>query len=415
MKRSVLVTLGAVVLIIAGVADQRAYGQRAATEAAGSVPLFDVDPAWPKLPNNWVMGLVSSVAVDQRDHVWILHRPRVVAADKRTSAAPAVLEFDAAGQFVQAWGGPADGIEWPDAEHGIYVDDKDGIWIGGSARKNAAVCEGGQCTRNDDMLTKFTSQGKFVMQIGRRDQSTGPTDTKNVHAATDVFVYRKTNELFVSDGYQGPGPQGNCRVVVFDATTGAFKRFFGAFANAPLCDPADAEGDGGGGRLGRGRGAAARGNAAAAPALDTQGPGPAQFGTVHGIELSNDGLVYVADRGNRRIQVFDLNGKYIDQVFINRSGPNTQSAAGLAFSPDSEQKFMYVADYGNSHIVVVDRKKMTVLYQFGARSARPGDFQGIHNIAVDSKGNLYTAEVAPGARAQRFVFKGMGAVPTPAN
>src|SRR5262245_4058274 len=404
MKRRVLIHLSAVVLVIAGVASQRAYSQRAATGAVGLVPLFEVDPAWPKLPNNWVMGLVSSVAVDQGDHVWILHRPRVVAADKRKSAAPAVLEFDAAGKFVQAWGGPAAGIEWPDSEHGIYVDDKDGIWIGGSSRKNAGVCEGGPCTRNDDMLTKFTTKGKFVMQIGHRDQSTGAKDTKNVHAATDVFVYRKTNELFVSDGYQGPGPQGNCRVVVFDATTGAFKRFFGAFANPPLCG-ADPEGEGGRGR----------GNAAAAPALETQGPGPAQFGTVHGIELSNDGLVYVADRGNRRIQVFDLNGKYIDQVFINRSGPNAQSAAGLAFSPDSEQKFMYVADYGNSHIVVVDRKKLNVLYQFGTRSARPGDFQGVHNIAVDSKGNLYTAEVAPGARAQKLVFKGMGAAPAPAN
>jgi hypothetical protein len=404
VKRSVLINLVAVVLLVTGVASQRAHGQRAATGAVGSVPLFEVDPAWPKLPNSWVMGLVSSVAVDSRDHVWILHRPRVVPADKRKLAAPPVLEFDAAGKFVQAWGGPADGIEWPDSEHGIYVDDKDGVWIGGSSRKNATVCETARCTRNDDMLTKFTPQGKFVMQIGRRDQSTGAVDTKNVHAATDVFVYRKTNELFVSDGYQGPGPQGNCRVVVFDATTGAFKRSFGAFGNKPMCDNvvADAEAGGGGGR-------------GAAPKLDTEGPGPSQFGTVHGIELSKDGLVYVADRGNRRIQVFDLNGKYINQVFINRSGPNAQSAAGLAFSPDPQQKFMYVADYGNSHIVVLDRKTLTVLYQFGARSAKPGDFQGIHNIAVDSKGNLYTAEVAPGARAQKFVFKGLGAVPTPAN
>lgn len=406
MKRSVLIRLGAVVLLLAGVTNQQVHSQSGRTGAAGTVPLFEVDPAWPKLPNNWVMGLVSSVAVDQRDHVWILHRPRVVEADKRKSTAPAVLEFDAAGQFVQGWGGPADGVEWPDAEHGIYVDDKDGVWIGGSSRKGAAVCEAGTCTRNDDMLMKFTAQGRFVMQIGRRDQSTGPKDTRNVHAATDVFVYRKTNELFVSDGYQGPGAQGNCRVVVFDATTGAFKRFFGAFANAPLCDSATAEGEGGGGGRGRGRGAA--------PALETQGPGPAQFGTVHGIELSNDGLVYVADRGNRRIQVFDLNGKYVDQVFINRGGPNSQSAAGLAFSTDPAQTFMYVADYGNSHIVVVDRKTLSVLYQFGARSAKPGDFQGIHNIAVDSKGNLYTAEVAPGARAQRFVFKGMGPAPAAA-
>jgi NHL repeat-containing protein len=397
MKRNVLVGVAAVVLLVAGVANQRAHGQRAAAGGAGSVPLFQVDPTWPKLPNNWVMGLVSSVAVDQRDHVWILHRPRVVPADKRKSAAPAVLEFDAAGKFVQGWGGPAEGIEWPDAEHGIYVDDKDGIWIGGSSRTNAGVCEGGKCSRNDDMLTKFTTQGKFVMQVGRRNQSTGAKDMKNVHSATDVFVFRKTNELFVSDGYQGPGAQGNCRVVVFDAGTGAFKRMWGAFGNTPLCEPLPA----GGGD-------------AEPPAqpLETTGRGPAQFGTVHGIELSSDGLVYVADRGNRRIQIFDLNGKYIDQVFINRSGPSPSSAAGLAFSPDSEQQFMYVADYGNSHVVVVDRRKLTVLYQFGARSAKPGDFQGIHNIAVDSKGNLYTAEVAPGARAQRFVFKGMGAPPT---
>jgi DNA-binding beta-propeller fold protein YncE len=397
MKRSVLIRLAALALVLAGVAPWPAHGQ-AGNAGTGTVPLFEVDPAWPKLPNGWVMGLVSSVAVDQRDHVWILHRPRVVAADKRTSAAPAVLEFDANGRFVQGWGGPADGVEWPDAEHGIYVDDANGVWIGGSARTGAAVCEAGTCTRNDDMLTKFTAQGQFVMQIGRRDQSTGPRDTRNVHAATDVFVYRKTNELFVSDGYQGPGAQGNCRVVVFDATTGAFKRSFGAFANSPQCDSATAEGDG----AGRG----------AAQAPGPQGRGPAQFGTVHGIELSNDGLVYVADRGNHRIQVFDLNGKYIDQVFINRA--DAQSAAGLAFSTDPDQTFMYVADYGNSHIVVVDRKTLTVRYQFGARSAKPGDFQGIHNIAVDSKGNLYTAEVAPGARAQRFVFKGMGPVPAAA-
>jgi DNA-binding beta-propeller fold protein YncE len=403
MKRNGLVGLAAVVMLVAAVATtQRVLGQSAVAGKVGSVPLFEVDPSWPKLPNNWVMGLVSSVAVDSRDHVWILHRPRVVPAEKRKDAAPPVLEFDANGKFVQAWGGPAAGIEWPDSEHGIYVDDKDGIWIGGSSRKGAGVCEGGKCARNDDMLTKFTAQGKFVMQIGHRDQGTGSKDQKNVHAATDVFVYRKTNELFVSDGYQGPGPQGNCRVVVFDANTGAFKRYFGAFGNAPQCDATAEEGDGGGGR-------------GAAPALETTGPGPKQFASVHGIELSNDGLVYVADRGNRRIQIFDLSGNYIDQVFINRAGPNAQSAAGLAFSTDPDQKFMYVADYGNSHIVVVDRKSLKVLYQFGVRSAKPGDFQGIHNIAVDSKGNLYTAEVAPGARAQRFVFKGLGTAPAPAN
>ncbi len=406
MKCNLLVGVAAVVLLSAACADQQAKSEGApaataapAAAAADTVPLFEVDASWPQLPNNWVMGLVSSVAVDSRDHVWILHRPRVVPAEKRKNAAPAVLEFDADGKFVQAWGGPADGIEWPDSEHGIYVDDKDGIWIGGSSRKGAGVCEGGKCARNDDMLSKFTAQGKLVMQIGHRDQSSGANDMKNVHAATDVYVYRQTNELFVSDGYEGPGVQGNCRVVVFDAGTGAFKRMWGAFANTPKCEPDAPDPPAG----------------SPEPALETTGQGPAQYGSVHGIELSNDGLVYVADRGNRRIQIFDLSGKYIDQVFINRAGPNAQSAAGLAFSTDPDQKFMYVADYGNSHVVVVDRKTLKVLYQFGARSAKPGDFQGIHNIAVDSKGNMYTAEVAPGARAQRFVFKGLGAVPAATN
>jgi hypothetical protein len=409
MKRKKLVGPAVIALAVAVVVGQRAPGHAAA--ATQAVPTFEVDSTWPKLPNNWGMGVTSSVAVDQRDHVWILHRPRVgVAADK--TAAPPVLEFDAAGKFVQGWGGPGDGYDWPDSEHGIYVDDKDSVWIGGSSRMGAAVCQGGRCSRGDDMLLKFTPKGKFVMQIGHRDQSTGSADQKNVHAATDVFVYRKTNELFVSDGYEGPGAQGNCRVIVFDAATGAFKRMWGAFGNPPSCLP-PAPGRGGRGR-GAGAGAPASGNAPPPPqpALETEGTGPQQLGTVHGIELSNDGLVYVCDRENRRIQVFTLAGKYVNQVFINRSGPANGSAAGLAFSPDREQRFMYVADYGNSHVVVLDRKTLEVLYQFGDRSPKPGDFQGIHNIAVDSKGNLYTAEVAPGDRAQRFVFKGLSSRPS---
>jgi len=128
---------------------------------------------------------------------------------------------------------------------------------------------------------------------------------------------------------------------------------------------------------------------------------------VHAVKVSNDALVYVADRPNRRVQVFTPEGKFVTQTFINRSGPSPQSAAGLAFSPDAQQQFLYVADYGNSHIAVLDRKSLKVLYEFGQRSDKPGDFQGLHHLAIDSKGNLYTGEVAPGARAQRFVFKGL--------
>ncbi len=129
---------------------------------------------------------------------------------------------------------------------------------------------------------------------------------------------------------------------------------------------------------------------------------------MHGVKVSNDGLVYVADRPNRRVQVFTPEGKYVTQVFINRTGPSAQSAAGVAFSPDKDQQFLYVADYGNSHIAVLDRKSLQVLYQFGERSEKPGDFQGLHHMAVDSKGNIYTGEVAPGCA--RAALRVQGAV-----
>jgi len=372
------------VAVVAAVATLSNTGAQA---QARKVPVFEVDPAWPKLPNNWIMGHVASVAVDRHDHVFMLHRPNTIPEDKRKNSAPPVLEFDAAGKFVNAWGGPGQGYDWPDSEHGIAVDYKDHVWIGGSAPVAPSL-------RNldDDMLLKFDNKGKFLLQIGGRSVSKGNADTKSVHQSADVFVWPKTNEAFVADGY------GNRRVIVFDADTGAFKRQWGAFGNTPI-DVVPAP---------RGGGAGAGGGRGAAPALDTEGQGSPQFGgPTHAVKVSNDGLVYVADRPNRRVQVFTPEGKYITQVFINRAGPSPQSAAGLAFSPDAQQQFLYVSDYGNSHIAVLDRKSLQVLYQFGQRSDKPGDFQGLHQLAIDSKGNIYTGEVAPGARAQRFVFKGL--------
>ena len=397
MERSTFRHLGvvlacvAVIAAVATLSNDRAQAQAPAT--ATRVPVFEVDPAWPKLPNDWAVGHVASVAVDRRDHVWMLHRPNTIPEDRRSHAAPPVLEFDASGKFVNAWGGPGPGYDWPDSEHGIAVDYKDHVWIGGSAPVAPSL-------RNldDDMILKFDNKGKFLLQIGGRSVSKGNADTKTVHQSADVFVWPKTNEAFVADGY------GNRRVIVFDADTGAFKRQWGAFSNAPIDVPPAARGGGGGGA----GGATAGGGRGAAPVLDTEGNGSPQFGgPVHAVKVSNDGLVYVADRPNRRVQVFTPDGKFVTQTFINRSGPSPQSAAGLAFSPDAQQQFLYVADYGNSHIAVLDRKSLQLLYQFGQRSEKPGDFQGLHHLAIDSKGNLYTGEVAPGARAQRFVFKGL--------
>ena len=371
-------------------------GVPAAAQSGDQMPVFEVDTAWPpKLPYNWIMGHVASVAVDSRDHVFLLHRPNTIPPEDRARSAPPVVELDADGKFVNAWGGPGiAGFDWPDSEHGIAIDFRDNVWIGGSAPVAPSLRK-----LDDDMLLKFDKRGKFLLQIGGRSASKGNKDTQERSSSPRTSSSRpKTNEAFVADGY------GNRRVIVFDADTGAFKRMWGAFGNEPI-DAASSTGFAP--AAGQGRGAA--------PALDTEGDGSPQFGgPVHGVKVSNDGLVYVADRSNRRVQVFSPDGKYVTQVFINRAGPSPGSAAGVALSPDSAQRFMYVADYGNSHIAVVERKSLRVLYQFGQRSPKPGDFQGLHHIAVDSKGNIYSGEVAPGARAQRFRYKGLSSTP-PAN
>ena len=370
----------------------------AQTAGSGKFPVFEPDNAWPKLPNNWVLGNVSKIAVDKHDNVWLIHRPRTVPADK--TPAPPVVELDANGKFVQAWGGEGTGYDWPDAEHNVFVDYKDNVWISGSSPSGQSKTK-----RSDDMVIKFTNSGKFLMQIGGRTVSQGSTDPKSVNKPGDIFVSQKTNELYVSDGY------GNRRLIVFDADTGAFKRMWCAFGKAPV-DDANSGGPGPSGGHGGTTDTAEGGGGRRV--LDTEGEGSSTFASpVHGVLVSNDDIVYVVDRSNRRVQLFSPAGEYLKQIFINRAGPASGSASGLAFSPDKEQRFLYISDYGNSRIVVVDRKKLEILYQFGKRGAAPGEFQGIHHIAVDFKGNLYAAEVAPGARAQRFVFKGMSGTPPP--
>jgi DNA-binding beta-propeller fold protein YncE len=131
---------------------------------------------------------------------------------------------------------------------------------------------------------------------------------------------------------------------------------------------------------------------------------PQFTGAVHAVKVSNDGMVYVADRTSGRVQVFTIDGKYLKQLLVD-------NPAGLALSPDSDQRFMYVVNMAGSKIVVVDRRNLEVLYQFGDRSEKPGDFQGVHHLAIDSKGNLYTAEAEPGNRFQKFVFTGLGRRP----
>jgi hypothetical protein len=412
LTRKILGVLAATSFVAVAAINQAHIGAAAAPPQGEKMPVFEVDPAWPQLPNGWITGHVPSVSIDDHDNVWLVTRPNTVPADQQAHASPPVIELDKNGKFVQAWGGPGPGYDWPDSDHSIFVDYKDNVWISGSSPASASPTK-----RTDDMLLKFTSKGKFVAELGGYNKSNGNADTKSVHLATDMFVWPKTNEVFVSDGY------GNRRVIVFDADTLAFKRMWGAFGKPPVDWRPIKDGlvvESGnlppGETFGQGR------------PTDVTGPGPDQFGgsserpsaygsmggPTHSVQISNDGLIYVADRSIRRLQVFTLDGKYVTQAFVNRTGPSRSSVCGIAFSPDKAQQYLYIADYGNSRIVVMDRKSLQILYQFATRGPAPGQFQGVHHIAVDSKGNIYAGEVAPGARVQKFIFKGFSATP-PAN
>jgi DNA-binding beta-propeller fold protein YncE len=350
-----------------------AAGVRAQQASAPKPPVFQVDPKWPTIPNNWVLGEVSSITVDSRDHIWVLHRPASIPADKRANAAPPVLEFDTEGKLLGSWGGPGEGYDWPEREHGIFADTKGFIWISGNGGWPRPTSPGS----GDDMILKMTTAGKLVMQIGRRGQSTGNADMKNVHQPADLFVYAQTNELFVADGY------GNQRVVVFDADNGQFKRTWGAFGNTPPAEMAP--------------------NPATPAQNQAEVADRQQFGLVHAVKVSNDGTVYVADRTHNRIQTFTTAGKFVRQVRITPQGTATPVPAGFAFSPDARQQFPYVVDSGPMRVVIFDRATLTEVGSVGMRGANPGEFNIVHHMAADSKGSLYTAEIVTNRRAQRFV------------
>lgn len=356
-------------------------------------PRFAVDASWPKtLPNNWVIGQTGGIAVDSRDHVWVLQRPRSIAArylgptqtPPRSTccyAAPSVLEFDPDGNLVQAWGGPSDpgflekrctaamGCDWPDTEHGIFVDHNGYVYIGGN---------GGP----DYQVIKFTRNGDFVMQIGRAGMrgpshpvAFTPNGTPLLGRPAEMDLDREANELYIADGYQ------NRRIIVVDATTGQYKRHWGAYGNVP--------------------------NDLPIPPYDPAAPLPTQFRTpVHCVAVAADGLVYVCDRVSNRIQVFRRNGTFVKEF---RTDPNTRgngSAYNAGLSPDRQQSFLFNADGENQHIWVFMRQTGQVLSKVGRGGRQAGEFTAVHSLAVDSKGNIYTGEVDAGMRLQKHTNLG---------
>ena len=368
------------------------HAQNVVMSRLDQVPVFEVDPMWPKpLPHPWILGAVAGVAVDANNHVWIVHRPSTLQPNETRSiwrAAPPVLEFDAQGNIVSAWGGPGDGYEWPDLEHGIYVDG-DSVWLGGGGEKDAQIL-------------KFTRQGKFLLQIGRKGKGGGSNDTQNLGGTANMVVDRAANELYVADGYV------NHRVIVFDATSGAYKRHWGAYGKKPddtyftqagekLPSPFS--------------GAVQHENKPSQ--YDPDGPPAPQFRIVHAVRISNDGLVYVCDRTNDRVQVFRKDGTFVKEAFVAKKTLGSGSVWDIAFSPDPAQTFLVVPDGTNQQIWILRRDTLEVVSAFGRAGHWAGQFYGAHNIAADAAGNLFITETYEGKRVQKFLYRGLGPATKP--
>jgi DNA-binding beta-propeller fold protein YncE len=430
MKRNLCVG-GAIVALLGmlGFASWRLDRSSRVQAATVQAPRFEVDPMWPKpLPNHWIVGNVIGVSVDSKDHIWIIHRGGEVVNGvysgsleakevyavpgwngRKDSApgseccvpAPPVLEFDEEGNLLAHWGGREDamkgGYEWPDSNHGITVDYKGNVWIGGNgrgARPAAAPAaatsaapegqmpagRGGPVYYHDSMVMKFTQDGKFLGEFGKPGGSKGSLDTENLGLPAKIFVDPKTNEVYVADGY------GNKRVLVFDADTFKFKRMWGAYGHKP-----DDTNFG---------------------PYQPDGPIDQQFrNPVHCADLSNDGLLYVCDRVNDRMQVFKPDGTFVKEKVFYKNTLGDGSVWDVAFSKDPQQKYLYLADGSNEVVRILDRDSLEELANFGDGGRQPGQFYAVHSIATDSKGNIFTTETYRGQRVQKFVYKGLAPVP----
>ena len=400
MKRPLLmgagfVAVGLIVILGEPLSERTAIAQGQKQGPKPVVPLFEVDPGFPKMPERLVMGGVGGVNADSHGNVWVFQRPHTLedgnSLDNGYKPAPPVLEFDEKGNYIQGWGGSSKTGEYQwtnrgglhssyvecvscsnekrtngdgrpgSGEHGITVDYKDNVWLTGNGN-------------GDGQILKFTKDGKFLLQIGHAGVRVDSNDTQNMSRPAMVVVYPKTNEVFVADGY------GNRRVIVFDADTGTYKRHWGAYGKNPDDKAPNV-------RL-------------------LTGPGTQQFNTVHGITISNDDFVYVADRGNNRIQVFRPDGTFVKEGYVGRETAGTGSAYGVALSRDPQQRFLYVADGSNDRVDILDRSTLELIGHIGRPGRQAGEFFHAHSIASDSKGNIIVGE-SQGYRVQKFIYKGL--------
>ena len=363
------------------------------------IPTYRIDPSWPKpLPQNGILGYVKTVVLDKNDHIWVLHFPGTISQDERglthnpplsTCCVPAasVLEFDEKGNLLKGWGGPGYTADWPSAEEGLWVEKSGNFWITGSWRSGAyvrrpeddpGILPGLERRPWDRQALKFSKDGKLLLKIGRL--SNEPLDNRNTDflgGVSSIQVDESAHEVYLADGYL------NSRIVVYDADKGVFKRGWGAYG-IPLQDIE---------------------NKGPEVAYDPAAPPSKQFrGPVVGLQLSTDGLLYFADRGNNRIQVFTKQGKFLKEFSVAPKTLGQGAPTALAFSQDPKQKYLFVGDGSNNVIWILNREDGAVLGKFGHRGPYAGQFDNLHSIAVDSRGNLYTGEDKYNNRLQKFVL-----------
>ncbi len=347
--------------------DEGAEGTGSVASTPAGVPTFEVDPSWPApLPENWILGPITGIFVDDRDHIWVTHAPSMLSAGALGAeqdppiaeccvSAPRVIEFDPAGAVVQSWDVESDDYAWPDVPHGLFVDHEGNVWIG---------------SRPHHQVLKFTRDGELIFAIGQEGITAGSLDTEHLGMPADIWVNPETNEAFVADGYR------NRRVIVFDASTGAYLRHWGAYGEVPDDGAPNTPDD---------------------PSL----PPSRQFSTVHGLIGSLDGHLYVADRRNNRIQVFRQSGEYVDEVFARRGTLSSGSSFDVALSPLPDQSYLYLADGTNHTIRIFRRDTLEELGTVGKGGTQMGHLLRPHVMAADARGNLYVGE-ADNARVQLF-------------
>ena len=369
----------AAALVALGIGQSKLQEPTIAASNDTMAPAFQVDPLWPKpLPNHWITGNTIGVDVDDRDHIFTVHRNTENMFGGRTeiglalgvaeccTPAPPILEYDIEGNLINAWGGPVEGAPYqcPESNHGIEVAANGDVWIGGN---------GGP----DSHVLVFSRDGDYIRTVGVPGEEFDSNSTTAFGRVAEIAIDEEAGEAYFADGYV------NKRVAVVDVATGAFKRYWGAYGSSTVDDDAD-------------------------DTYTPGQPGPDVFrGPVHCAEPSNDGLIYVCDRGADRVQVFRPDGTFVSEHIYNPATLAQGSTWDIAFSPDEDQEFIYLADGQNFKISIIDRESMEVLYTFGDGGRQPGLFYAPHSIATDSEGNIYTTETYEGKRVQKFLYQGM--------